>query len=153
VNAPGSAREALIAEAIGDLGRLLEQAQALQLAMTESRRSLVDAHAQLAAQLAAFEAQITAMTEKAKVQVVKHIVARTDEATRRSIERQGQAMTDAARAAFGAELGTALQRLQTALQLLTERPEHRWERWLTHAAAVSAVSAVTWALAVSLWAR
>lgn len=62
MNGPGTAREALIAETIGDLARLLDQAQALQPAMAESRQALVDAHAQFADQLAAFETQVTALT-------------------------------------------------------------------------------------------
>src|SRR5206468_2023481 len=95
-----SAREALIAETIGDLARLLDRAEALQPAMAESRQALVDAHALLADQLASFAAQVTALTEKAKVQAVKHILARADEAARRSIEQQGRAMADAARVAF-----------------------------------------------------
>jgi hypothetical protein len=153
VNGPGSAREALIAETIGDLARLLDRAEALQPAMAESRQALVDAHAQLADQLAAFETQVNALTEKAKVQAVKHILARTDEAARRSIEQQGRAMADAARVAFGAELGATMQRLQSALQPLTERPGRPWDRWLVHAAVAAAASALTWALAVSLGAR
>jgi hypothetical protein len=153
VNAPGSVREALIAEAIGDLGRLIDQAQALQPAMAESRQTLVDAHAMLADQLAAFEAQVAALTEKAKVQAVKHILARTDETARRSVETQGRAMADAARVAFGAELGATLQRLQSSIQPLVERPGRRWEQWLTHAAAAATASAVTWTLAVILWAH
>lgn len=153
MNAPGSAREALIAEAIGDLGRMIDQVQALQPAMAESRQALVDAHAQLADQLAAFEAQVIALTEKAKVQAVKHILARTDDAARRSVEMQGRAMADAARVAFGAELGATMQRLQSAIQPLVERSGRRWEQWLTHAAAAATASAATWTLAVMLWAR
>ena len=153
MNAPGSAREVLIAEAIGDLGRMIDRAQALQPEMAESRQALVDAHAQLTFQLAAFEAQVVTLTEKAKVQAVKHILARTDEAARRSIELQGRAMADAARVAFGAEVGATMQRLQSALQPLHERPDWRWERWLTHAAAAATGSAATWTLAVMLWVR
>jgi hypothetical protein len=93
------------------------------------------------------------LTEKAKVQAVKHILLRTDEAARRSIELQGRAMADAARVAFGGEFGATLQRLQSALQAPIERPDRRWERWLTHAAAAATASAVTWTLAVMLSAR
>jgi hypothetical protein len=39
---PGTAREALIAEAIGDVARLLDRAKALQPLMLESSRALVD---------------------------------------------------------------------------------------------------------------
>jgi hypothetical protein len=153
VNAPGTVREALIAEAIGDLGRLIDQTQTLQPAMTESRQAFLDAHAQLANHLAAFEGQIAALSEKAKVQTVKHILVRTDEAARRSIDSQGRAMADAARVAFQAELIPTLQRLQRSIQPLIERQERRWEPLLTHAAAAVTGSAVTGALALMWWTR
>ena len=146
MNTPGSAREALIAEAIGDLGLLIDRAEALRTAMAQSRQSLVDAHAQLADQLAAFEAHVTALTERAKVLAVKHILARTEEAARRSIEEQSRAMADAARVAFGAELGAMMQRLQSALQPLIERRERRWDSWLTHATVAAVASTLTWVL-------
>jgi hypothetical protein len=58
-------------------------------------------------------------------------------------------MADAARVAFGADLGATLQRLQA----LQTRPAHRWEPWLTHAAAAATASAATWTLAITLWPR
>ena len=149
---PTTAREALIVEALGEAAKLIRQVETLAPVLDDSRQALADAHSGLADQLAAFAAQITALTEKAKVQTVKHILARTDEAARRSVELQGRAMADAARVAFGAELGATLQRLQSALQPPIA-PERRWERWLTHAAAAATASAVTWTLAVILWAR
>jgi hypothetical protein len=150
---PTSAREALIAEAIGEASILIRQVEALAPAMDESRQALADAHSGLADQLAAFEAQVMALSEKAKVQVVKHILARTEEGARRSAELHSRAMADAARVAFGAELGATMQRLQSTLQPLLERQDRRWERWLTHAAAAATASALTWTLAVVLWAR
>jgi hypothetical protein len=146
---PSTTREALIVEALGEAEKLIRQVEALAPALDQSRQALADAHSGLAGQLAAFEAQVLALTEKAKVQAVKHILARTDEAARRSIELQSRAMADAARVAFGADLGAAMQRLQT----LHERPGRRWEQWLTHAAAAATASAATWTLAVILWAR
>jgi len=146
---PSTTREALIVEALGEAEKLIRQVEALAPALDQSRQALADAHSGLAGQLAAFEAQVLALTEKAKVQAVKHILARTDEAARRSIELQSRAMADAARVAFGADLGAAMQRLQS----LHERPGRRWEQWLTHAAAAATASAATWTLAVILWAR
>lgn len=146
---PSTTREALIVEALGEAEKLIRQVEAVAPALDQSRQALADAHSGLAGQLAAFEAQVLALTEKAKVQAVKHILARTDEAARRSIELQSRAMADAARVAFGADLGAAMQRLQT----LHERPGRRWEQWLTHAAAAATASAATWTLAVILWGR
>lgn len=68
---------------------------------------------------------------------------------RQSADLQSRAMADAARVAFGAEVGAALQRLKS----LHERPERRWERWLTHAAAAATASAGTLMLTLTLWAR
>jgi hypothetical protein len=146
---PSTTREALIVEALGEAEKLIRQVEALAPALDQSRQALADAHSGLAGQLAAFDAQVVALAEKAKVQAVKHILARTDEAARRSIELQSRAMADAARVAFGADLGAAMQRLQS----LHERPGRRWEQWLTHAAAAATASAATWTLAVILWAR
>jgi hypothetical protein len=153
VNHPGTAREALLAEAIGDLARLLDRAEALQPAMLESRQSLVEAHAQLTGQLAAFDAHITALAEKAKVQAVKHILARTEEAARRSVDAQTRAMTEAAQTLFRAQIEPALQRLSWPLQQLVQRVDRPREQWLTHAATAAAACAATWMLAAYLWAR
>jgi hypothetical protein len=153
VNQPGTAREALLAEAIGDLARLLDRAEALQPAMLESRQSLVDAHTQLADQLAAFESHLTTLTEKAKVLAVKHILARTDEAARRSVDAQSRAMADAAQALFKTQIEPALQRLAWPLQQLVQRVDRPWEQWLTHAATAVVASAATLASAAYLWTR
>ena len=146
---PNTTREALIVEALGEAAKLIRQVEALAPALDQSRQALADAHSGLAGQLAAFESQVVALTEKAKVVAVKHILARTDEAAQRSADLQSRAMADAARVAFGAELGAALQRLKS----LHERPQRRWGLWLTHAAAAATASAATWMLTVVLWAR
>jgi len=146
---PNTTREVLIVEALGEAAKLIRQVEALAPALDESRQALADAHSGLAGQLAAFEAHVLALTEKSKVVAVKHILARTEEAARRSADLQSRAMADAARVAFGAELGVALQRLKS----LHQGKERRWEWWLTHAAAAATASAGTLMLAVTLWAR
>ena len=145
---PNNTREALIVEALGEAAKLIRQVEALAPALDRSRQALADAHSGLAGQLARFEAQVTGFTEHAKVTAAKHISARTDEAARQSADLQSRAMADAARVAFGAELGAAIQRLKS----MQEGPERRWEQWLTHAAAASTASAVTWTLTVLLLA-
>lgn len=147
---PSTTREALIVEALGEAEKLIRQVEALAPALDQSRQALADAHSGLAGQLAAFEAQVAALTEKAKVQAVKHILARTDEAARRSIELQSRAMSGAARVAFGAELGATMQRLQSATRPQVVRPGTRWEHWLTHAATAAVSSSCTWVVTVWL---
>lgn len=150
---PVAAREALIIEAIGEAARLIESVERLAPEIHERGCEFDRARTGLRDALAAFEAQVTALAEKAKVQVVKHLLARTEEAVRRSIDLQSRAMADAARVAFGGELGANVQRLQSAIQPLIEQRQRRWETWLTHAAAAAAGSAVTLALTVWLGAQ
>lgn len=146
---PNTTREVLIVEALGEAARLIRQVEALAPALDRSRQELADAHSGLSGQLAAFETQVLALTEKVKVVAVKHVLTRTEEAARQSANLQSRAMADAARVAFGADLGATLQRLQS----LHARPGPRWEPWLTHAAAAATASAATWTLAITLWPR
>jgi hypothetical protein len=111
--------------------------------MAECGQSISSAQVQLADQLAAFKVHIAALTEKAKVQAVKYILARADEAARRSIELQSRAMADAARVAVGVELGATMQKLQLGLQPLLDGCARPWERWLIHAARAATGSAAT----------
>lgn len=146
---PSTTREVLIVEALGEAAKLIRQVEALAPALDRSRQALADAHSGLSGQLAEFETQVLALTEKVKVVAVKHVLTRTEEAARQSADLQSRAMADAARVAFGADLGATLQRLQS----LHARPGPRWEPWLTHAAAAATASAATWTLAIALWSR
>lgn len=145
---PATAREALIVEAIGDVAKLLREVEAVAPALDQTCQALLLANASLRDELSGFERRMAAITENAKTVTAKHLAARADEAARRSIDQQSRAMADAARVAFGAELGATMQRLQATLQPLIERQARRWETWMTHAAAAAVASGATWALAL-----
>lgn len=134
MSGPSTAPEALIAEAIGDMARLLDRADALQRAMTDSRQACVSAHAQLSQQLSAFEAQVHGITEEVKVRAVKHILVCTDEAARRSVDAQTRALSEAAQALFRSELEPAMRRLAAPLGILVQRLDRPWRGWLIQAA-------------------
>ncbi len=146
---PVTAREALLIEAIGEVSNLIDSVDRLTPELQEMRCEIDRASTGLRESLAAFEGQVLALTEKSKVVAVKHILAHTQEAARQATALHSRAMADAARVAFGAEVGAALQRLKA----LHERPERRWELWLTHAAAAATASAGTLMLTLTLWAR
>lgn len=150
---PATAREALIVEAIGDLAKLLDRSEDVQRELVESRRDLTQASTLLANQVAAFGVQMTAVTENAKVRVVQHIVARTDEAAGRTLETQTRAMTDAAQKLFRTEVGPTLQRMAAPLQQLAERLDRPWTGWLTHAATAVCASAITLLLTLHFLVR
>ena len=156
MNGTSSAREALIAETLGEMAALLDRVEAVAPALDASRLALINASTELAGQVTAFESRMAGITENAKMQAVKHIARRTDEITRVSAEAQTRAMEEAARMLFRTEVGPALQRVAMPLQHLADlahRGAHPWQHWLTHAATAAAASAVTWALAAWLWVR
>ena len=156
MNGTSSAREALIAETLGEMAALLDRVEAVAPALDASRLALINASTELAGQVTAFESRMAGITENAKMQAVKHIARRTDDITRVSAEAQTRAMEEAARMLFRTEVGPALQRVAMPLQHLADlahRGAHPWQHWLTHAATAAAASAVTWALAAWLWAR
>lgn len=150
---PATAREALIVEVIGDVAKLLREVEAVAPALDETCQALLLANASLRDELSGFERRMAAITENAKTVTAKHLAARTDEAARRSIDQQSRAMADAARVAFGVELGATMQRLQASLHPLTERRGRRWEACLTHAAAAAVASSATWVLALHVMPR
>ncbi len=143
MRSPLTAREALIAEALGEIALLLDRVESVTTSMEASRLVIASATADLDQRLLAFEGGVAQLTDHAKARLVDHIVRRTGEATRESIETQAQAMNAAARLAFSAQVNSELTRLSTTLQRLLRRADGPWERWLTHAATAAASAAVT----------
>jgi DNA repair exonuclease SbcCD ATPase subunit len=150
---PTTAREALIVEAVGDAARLIRQVEALVPVLDDTCRALLQANEHVRHTLSGFEGRIGAATENAKARTAHYLAAQVNEAARRSIDQQSRAMADAARVAFGAELGATVQRLNTALRPLIERQQRWWQTYLTHLAAAAVASAVTLAITVLPWAR
>ena len=148
MTAPSTAREALIAEALGDVARLIDRVEALTPAMDQSRRALAQANADLVHCVVGFEGRMGAITENAKIKTMEHVVSRTNEVARQSLDQQTRAMTEAARALFSAELAPALRQMAASLRPLVERAERPWELWLTHAATAAAATVASWITAV-----
>lgn len=153
MNRPTTAREALVAEAIGDVARLLDRVESLVPLLDRTRLALAEANATLVEQVDALEGRMATITQTAKVKTVEHLARHADAVAMRSTEQQTRAMTEAARAIFGAEVEPALQRLARSLQHLAERVDRPWERWLVHAATVTTSCAVTWAAALYVLLR
>ena len=133
-----TAREALIAELIGDLAELIERVDRLTPAIDEARLKMTTAAQGLAAGVAPFKAHmvdIAAQTQKASVQ---YILSHTNEVTARLLEVQTQAMTVSARAIVDREVGPPLRRLASNLEQLVASTHRPWDSWLIHAATATA---------------
>lgn len=146
-----TAREALVAEALGEVARVADRLEAVVPAVDASREALTQASANLSDQLTSFETRMTAIAENAKGVAIRHIAQRTDELARSSGEAQLRAMQTAAMTLFREDLHPALQRLAGSLQQQSRLT--RVETWLTHAAVAILASALSWAMAAWLWVR
>ena len=141
-----TAREALIADLMGDVGQLIGRAEKLAPALDEARQTLLRASTDLLGQMAAFEGRMAAITENAKVHAVRHSACRADEVARQALEAQVRAMNEAGQNLFRSEIGPALQRLVMPLQQLA-RTEPPWKRVFDHVVTAATASTATWVLA------
>lgn len=149
-------REALMAEAIGDLGKLLDRVETLVPTLEARQLELVQASADLAGQVNAYARRMEDITENMKSQAVKYMARRADELVRATVDTQTRAMEEAARTAFRSEVGPALQRMVQPLQDVADmarRGARPWEWWLLHAATAVLSSALSWGMAAWLWLR
>jgi hypothetical protein len=140
---PPTAREALIAEMLGDVARVLDRVEVLIPALERARVDLAD-------QLANFEGQMVLLTEKAKLSTAEHIARRTRESTANAVRLQTQAMSESARAVFGTEMAAACRHLVQPLEQLRHRLERPSRQWFVCSMAAVAASlascALTWLL-------
>src|SRR5436309_2829164 len=127
-------REALVAELIGDLAKLLDRVELVKPTMDNARTKMEQANKNLAGQIREFEDHMSSITENAKIKVVTHILQRVNEHARMVLDQQTQAMSDAAQVAFRKEVGSTMGSLVSSLRVLVERVDRPWELWLTHAA-------------------
>ena len=151
-----TAREELMAVAIGDLGALLDRVETLAPQLDASRMELLRTSAELGEQVAAYSKRMDELTENAKVQAVRHIARRADEIARGTVDTQTRAMEEAARVVFRHEVAPALQRVTLPLQEvadLARKAARPWEGWLLHAATAVLASAISWVMAAWLWLR
>ena len=146
MNRSTTAREALIAEAIGDVANLLDRVGALAPAMNASHRKLADAAIKLGGCVEPFKAHITEAMARTQNAAVEHIRRRTGEIAAESLRQQTQAIEEVARAIVAKEIGPPLHQLASTLQVLIERTRRpQWETWATYAATgIVSASAAVW---------
>jgi hypothetical protein len=148
MNRPTTAREALLAEALGELLELTERVESLLPALERTRAALLEADAALLARLEALDSKAVAIGESAKQRAIDDLTRHADAVARQSAVRQAQAMSAAAGVLFTREVEPRMQRLSLSLQQLGQRVERPWERWLIHAATVTTSSVVTGAVMI-----
>ena len=147
---PATAREALVAELLGDVAHLLDRVEALASRMEGAQQGLAGAANRVASLLKPFEDHIFAVGTEAGKRAVEHVAHRTNEIARHSAEQQTRSMTDAAQAIFAKEIEAPLQKLGSTVERIVKQAERPWESWLTLAATAISSAAASAAVTIHL---
>jgi len=103
MNAPRTAREALIAEMLGDLDTLLARVEALPAAVGAAEERLGATVAALHDAGDKYRLAVTAFNEQAKADLTEYLDLKTAQVAAKTIDEQRAALQEVARAAFRSE--------------------------------------------------
>jgi hypothetical protein len=148
----GNVREALIAEALGEIAELLERLEAITPALTSTAGKVMSAADSLTTRSADAESRFTAFTQQAVTHLSKHLAHRTEELARSAVEVEAQALRATARKILQEELGPPVQRLVRALNDSAHRRLH-WPSVVVGAMTAVVASAAAWPGAFYLLTR
>jgi len=139
MNGMSNAKEALIAEVLGDMASLIERIEKLGPDMEVSRRELLKA-SNLAFQMSGFEGRIAKLSENAVDLCVSQINQKASGVCANTQNTQIAAMQSAAREMFNKEFLPVVNRVVSQLEQLARlfQPDRNpWLPWLTHGGPLS----------------
>jgi hypothetical protein len=147
---PRSAREALIAELLGDVDRLLARVEALPAQVAQAEAKVAGTITGLNEAGDRFRLAVTAFAEEARTGLAEYAQRKAGEAGSRAADEARTAMIDAAKQAFRSEAADkAAQLAATLAQASREFRRSTWSRLAEHAITACTASAMTGALV--LW--
>lgn len=154
MSVPSNAREALIAELVGEVSALLDRVDSLVPAINATCDAITRAGADLEANAGLAERRLVALTKAAEAHAIKNIARRTEALTRNSEDAQSEALRRAAGAAVTAELAPVLRQLvqRQSLHAAEWRPKGGWWAHAATAICAAALGAAAAAYALSAWA-
>ena len=144
---PSNLREALLADALGDLHKLLNRADKLvpaidearkaiddgRKALEESRMSMVSTAREMTAEGEAVKRQVVAEAEDTKKATLRYLGDNTKQLVAELAIWQTKAMSDTARSLVEKEVGPKLHDLAAKLEKQANRANDPWRDWLAHA--------------------
>ena len=135
MNRPTTAKEALLAEALGEMASLIERVEAVVPHVDESRKALILTGEVLSRKIANIEPEMKEFTGQAKQVTAKYIDRYLAEVTTKARETQTKAMQEAAHELFRKEFDPLVHRVVAHLQQLAQKQTTTWSKLVTHAAA------------------
>ncbi len=145
MNRSTTAQEALVAELIGDLAKLIKRAESFATTLDNAKEELRDAAFLLDSRVEPFRHALNAEVGKVKDIAIKAFIRQTNEIAEREQMTMSRAMSDAARDLVGREVIIPLRQLVLTLDNLIHKTTRPWEVW-----SVNAATAIVSALASGL---
>ena len=144
---PSNIREALLADALGDLHKLLNRADKLvpsidearkaiddgRKALEESRMAMVTTVRGMTAEVEEVKRQVVAEAEDTKKATLRYLGDNTKRLVAELVVMQTKAMSDTARSLVEKEVGPKLRDLAARLEKQADRANDPWRDWLAHA--------------------
>lgn len=147
MNGPRTAREALIAELLGDVDRLLARVEALPALVAGAEGRLSGTVAALDEAGDKYRLAVTAFTEQAKADLSEYLDLKTAHAAQlaaQTVEEQRAALQEAASFAFRSEASDKAANLGAALgEAAKEFRRSIWSRMMEHAVTALIASGFT----------
>ena len=140
---PATARDALIAELLGDFVAVLDRIEAVAPSLRETRDQLELTATRLRGDVGPFQERICTMAFKTQDAAIQQITERSRALARATLDEQVRAMRECARRISTDEVALPLQRLVVDLQQTMRDANRRWEHWLTHAATAVVAAALS----------
>lgn len=142
--APNTAREALIAEMLGDLDSIIQRAERLPDIVDAAEGKLTASAKALENAGDKYRLAVTAFNEEAKAELSEYLDRKTTQAVAKTLEESKAAMQDAARLAFRSEASEKAANLGLVLADATKLfRRSMWSRIYEHAITAMIASATT----------
>lgn len=121
MNSASTAREALIAEALGEVGALIDRLEALVPAADELGQTAWRAYENLIDRINRFDNQVQNAINEAESEALRRILRHAEDITRQSLETQAMAMKTTVRELVRTEFDPATARVLTQMQELAQK--------------------------------
>lgn len=121
MNSASTAREALIAEALGEVGALIDRLEALVPAVDGWGQTAWRAYENLIDRINRFDNQVQNTINEAESEALSRILRHAEHITRQSLETQAMAMKTTARELFRTEFDPATARVLSQMQELAQK--------------------------------
>ena len=144
VNRSATAKEALIAELMGDLADLIDRAERLTPAINKAREAMLEAAYGLTSGVPPFKAHMVKIAGITQTSSIEQIDRRAREMMVDTLFDVKLSMTQSARALFKDEVAPTLSQLTKDLRDAIDRAHHPWDGWKTHAATAILSGVAAW---------